>query len=70
MKIVITSICPICGRLVDTKVDLEQYEAYAYGEVLAQDAFPTLSATDRETMISGMCPECQDEIFGSDDEDF
>jgi endogenous inhibitor of DNA gyrase (YacG/DUF329 family) len=70
MKIVITSICPICGCLVDTKVDLEQYEAYAYGGVLAQDAFPTLSATDRETMISGMCPECQDEIFGSDDEDY
>lgn len=70
MKIVITSICPICGRLVDTKVELEQYEAYMYGEMLAQDAFPTLSATDRETIISGMCPECQDEIFGNDDEDY
>lgn len=70
MKIVITSICPICGRLVDTEVELEQYEAYMYGEMLAQDAFPTLSATDRETIISGACPECQEEIFGSDDEDF
>ena len=70
MKIVITSICPICGRLVDTKVELEQYEAYMYGEMLAQDAFPTLSAADRETIISGMCPECQDEIFSNDDEDY
>ena len=70
MNITITSRCPFCGRYTHIMVDHEQYERCIFDKALIQDVFPNLSATDRETLISGMCPECQEEIFGSDDEDF
>jgi hypothetical protein len=31
---------------------------------LAQDAFPYLSADDRELLISGICPTCWEKSFG------
>jgi hypothetical protein len=31
--------------------------------MLAQDAFPYLSATEREQLISHICPDCQHDIF-------
>jgi len=37
---------------------------------LAQNAFPYLSATEREQLISHICPKCQDSIFGSDEDEF
>lgn len=70
MKITLTSICPFYGCLTDIEVEVEQYESWAFGGVLIQDAFPTLSATERETLISGICPDCQDDIFSDEDEDY
>jgi hypothetical protein len=34
-----------------------------------QDAFPTMSATDRESLISGLCADCQATFFAEDDEE-
>lgn len=70
MKITLTSICPFCGCLTDIEVEVEQYESWAFGGVLIQNAFPALSATERETLISGICPDCQDDIFSDEDEDY
>ena len=55
--------CPFCG--VDHHVDCreDQYNAYCNGE-LAQVAFDDLSATEREQIISHLCPSCQEKIFG------
>lgn len=55
--------CPICGA--DHHVDCreEQYNAYCNGE-LAQVAFDDLNATEREQIISHICPTCQEKIFG------
>lgn len=69
MKITITGICPFCGRETMVEVDMEQCVDWAFRSVPTQDAFPTLSATERETLISGICPDCQDDIFIPDDED-
>ena len=55
--------CPICGRTHYVEVTEESYTAYANGE-LCQRAFPYLSATEREQIISGLCPDCQKKIFG------
>ena len=44
------------------------YLDWSEGE-LVQIAFPYLSAEERETLISGICPKCWDETFGEDDED-
>ena len=54
--------CPMCGEYHMLTVDLEQYLNYQSGE-LVQDAFPHMSPTDRERFISGLCPDCQKEIF-------
>ena len=37
--------------------------AYIDG-ALAQEAFPDLSPTQREQIISQMCPDCQRSVFG------
>lgn len=55
--------CPFCGA--DHHVDCreDQYNAYCNGE-LAQVAFDDLNATEREQIISHICPDCQEKIFG------
>ena len=56
-------VCPICGKMSYVTVNVEDFIAWSSGE-LAQNAFPYLSATRREQLISGMCPGCQARIFG------
>ena len=58
--------CPCCGIGTCLALDIEAVADWRNG-ALAQDVFPELSATDRETIISGLCEECQSEIFGEDD---
>lgn len=60
--------CPFCGATHTVNCNLEQYFAYCNGE-LAQYAFSDLSATEREQIISHICPECQEGIFGDFDEE-
>ena len=60
--IVLELLCPFCGTTHFVEVKLEDLEAYEAG-ALAQNAFPYLSATEREQIISSLCPMCQDEIF-------
>jgi len=31
-----------------------------------QEAWPTATATQRECLVSHLCPDCQDDIFGGD----
>ena len=61
-------ICPFCGAEHSVMVEMEDYLAWQDGE-LAQNAFPYLSATEREQLISHICPACQEKIFGVDEED-
>ena len=54
--------CPICGRESEFMVTIDEYLAYQEG-ALAKDAFPSLSAEEREMIISGICIKCQKNIF-------
>lgn len=54
--------CPFCGRESEVMVKMEEYLAYESG-ALAQDAFKSLSADEREVLISGICIKCQESIF-------
>ena len=56
-------LCPFCGKQHSVIVPESEYNAYKNGK-LAQDAFVSLNATQREQIISGICPECQKDIFG------
>lgn len=54
--------CPLCGGVHYVTVGQPDFDAWQNGE-LAQVAFPYLSPTEREQLISKLCPMCQDEIF-------
>ena len=60
--------CPFCGQVSFVDVLDWTLMAYENGE-LAQDAFPYLSATERETIISGICADCQASIFSEIEEE-
>jgi len=54
--------CIECKDLKQVKVGMEAYKKWQNG-LYIQDAFPELSAGDRELMISGICGECYDKMF-------
>ena len=62
-KYEIHSVCPFCGTPHSVAVPSKGYRAWQEGELI-QRALPQLSATEREQLISGMCPKCQKKIFG------
>ena len=63
MEIIIQSTCPFCGKTHTVEVEFTAYAAWKNGELI-QNAMPNLSATEREQLISGLCPACQKSIFG------
>lgn len=66
-EVTIVTRCPFCGHANEVEVNEMDYLDWSDGE-LAQVAFPYLSADEREMLISGICPTCWDEMFGSDEE--
>ena len=66
--ITIANQCPFCGKEYTFKVPTEGYDKYMAG-ALVQDAFPTLSATEREYFVSGICETCQKKVLGEEEED-
>lgn len=63
--IVAVNTCPICGKTHSVELDIVDFFDWI-GGTLTQVAFSYLSATEREQLISGICPDCQDDIFGMD----
>ncbi len=59
----IVVVCPICGEEHFIFANVEDVWAWEDGE-LVQNAFPYLSADEREILISGICPECWAKMFG------
>lgn len=60
--------CPFCGGYHEVHVSEADYAEWQDGE-LAQNAFPYLSADDREILISGICPKCWAETFGEEEDE-
>lgn len=56
--------CPFCGSRHYVFVDEDHFSLWKNGIELIQNAMPELSPTEREQLISGICPECQKKIFG------
>ena len=55
-------VCPFCGTEHFVFVPVEELTEYEMG-AMAQVAFKSLNATEREQIISHICPECQEKIF-------
>ena len=63
----IETYCPFCGKPHTVNVHAADWHAFEDG-ALVQDAFPYLSANERELLISGICPTCWNSMFGDDEE--
>lgn len=75
-EICVVTYCPFCGKAHEIEVNEMDYLDWQDGE-LAQNAFPYLDADKREMLVSGICPDCWNGMFGQeededslDDEDF
>lgn len=55
-------VCPFCKARHFVLVPEEELAEYEMGAT-AQVAFKSLSATEREQIISHICPECQEKVF-------
>ena len=60
--VVIEKKCPFCGQVTTITIPTEKYIKWQEGESI-QKAMPNLSAVSRESLISGLCWDCQDKIF-------
>jgi len=60
--------CPECETVHFITVDKEGYARWKAGELL-QNALPALSADDRETLLTGICPPCWDGAFELEEEE-
>jgi hypothetical protein len=66
IKINIKTTCPCCKHDNFVEVNKSDYENWKNGKYI-QNAFPYLSAGEREQLITGICPKCWDTIFGNYD---
>ena len=62
----IVTSCPFCGHANFVEVNEDDYFEW-YNGALAQNAFPYLSADEREMLISGICPTCWEKTFGGEE---
>ena len=66
-EVTIITTCPFCGRANEVAVNEEDYWDWDDG-ALVQNAFPYLSADEREMLISGICPKCWDKMFEEEED--
>ena len=67
-SVLITNVCPFCGKEHSVEVSESAFYEWQSG-ALIQSVMPTLSATEREQLISRICPACQANLFGEDPEE-
>lgn len=62
MDIRIHMTCTCCSAHHSVIVDFNEYSAWRAGKLI-QRAMPSLTPTQREQLIGGICPKCQEGIF-------
>ena len=62
----IVTVCPACKNRNIVRVEYEPFLRYVKGAKV-QEAFPDLSIDVRESLISGFCSQCWNEIFADTD---
>lgn len=63
----IVRICPVCGDSTAVIVRRDAYRRWREGAYI-QDALGMLTVTERETLLSGFCPCCQESFFAEDED--
>ena len=59
--VILDTVCPFCGEPDTIRVTLEGFKKYFGKSELIQNAFPELSASKREQIITGTCETCWEE---------
>lgn len=62
-----TRPCIRCNETSTITVDADAHRRWTSGELI-QDAFPDMTADNRELLISGIHPACWDSMFEGDDQ--
>lgn len=60
---VVEVTCIMCGTTHTILVPTAGYKKWASGLASIQDALPSLSADERELLMSNICPKCWDKTF-------
>lgn len=58
--------CIMCNKTFVIMLDPRKLAQYRAGNGKVQDIFPDLSADERELIMSGICGECYDKMFGDE----
>lgn len=66
---IVITVCPLCGQVDEVAVNEADYWDWKDGTTLVQDAFPYLTAEERERLITGICPDCWYTLFSGDEEE-
>ena len=61
-----TPICGVCNNYELISLDREAAEKWAAGGLI-QECFPTMTAAEREVLITGIHPACWDSLFPEED---
>lgn len=61
-----TVTCRFCQRNFAIPVTADQIDRWCAGEMI-QRVMPTLSASERELLMTQTCGECFDKMFADDD---
>ena len=64
-----TKTCIHCGIETEHCLSQDEYERLILNNEHVQDVFPLLEKEERELMISGIHPECWNEMFETFDEE-
>jgi hypothetical protein len=72
ISVFVQATCASCAEIDTVEVDAEMYEKWLRKLLSVQDAFPQLSAAERETLIGSkgyyLCNKCWSKEFGDDDD--
>lgn len=64
----VTVVCPFCGSTFVVRVPSDGYAAWKNGACI-QDVMPDVDPDIREMLISGICPDCWDNMFWDDEDE-
>jgi hypothetical protein len=65
---VLKQTCIKCGKIYKFPVFVEDLEKYTKRQEGIQYALPYISPEYRELMLSGICPDCWEEIMKTEEE--
>jgi hypothetical protein len=61
--------CPNCRKVEIIQCPEPGFTTWANGDALIQDAMPTLTTSQREQLMTGICAKCWDHLFAEDEDE-